>query len=206
MPPAGTKCNDRVCAAGTPCPISEHPTFPPRITDQNPTAGRCFRRAWRHPPKALKDLYKCPGIIRVAAAAGRAAAATAEVHGGRGRAGGGQPPDLEEMLKRGQDKVKQVMHGGGVPGPLAIPRCGRRLRRHRLAGVHVPRQSGRAGRADALRQVRREVSAGPAFPPALSDRRGASAEGDAPEHHRGRQGVGRRPPQQRRARVSAPRA
>ncbi|MFA6141145.1 MAG: protease modulator HflK N-terminal domain-containing protein, partial [Hyphomicrobium sp.] len=31
--------------------------------------------------------------------------------------GGGQPPDLEEMLKRGQDKVKQVMHGGGVPGP-----------------------------------------------------------------------------------------
>ncbi len=31
---------------------------------------------------------------------------------------GGQPPDLEEMLKRGQDKVKQVMHGGGIPGPL----------------------------------------------------------------------------------------
>ncbi len=32
--------------------------------------------------------------------------------------GGGQPPDLEEMLKRGQDKVKQVMHGGGIPAPL----------------------------------------------------------------------------------------
>jgi membrane protease subunit HflK len=33
--------------------------------------------------------------------------------------GGGQPPDLEEMLKRGQDKVKQVMRGGsGIPGPL----------------------------------------------------------------------------------------
>jgi len=33
--------------------------------------------------------------------------------------GGGQPPDLEEMLKRGQDKVKQVMRGGGgVPRPL----------------------------------------------------------------------------------------
>lgn len=32
--------------------------------------------------------------------------------------GGGQPPDLEEMFKRGQDKVKQVMHGGGIPGPL----------------------------------------------------------------------------------------
>jgi len=34
--------------------------------------------------------------------------------------GGGQPPDLEEMLKRGQDKVKQVMHGGGIPGPLLL--------------------------------------------------------------------------------------
>ncbi len=38
---------------------------------------------------------------------------------GPGSGGGGQPPDLEEMLKRGQDKVKQVMRGGsGVPGPL----------------------------------------------------------------------------------------
>ena len=37
---------------------------------------------------------------------------------GQGPGGGGQPPDLEEMLKRGQDKVKQVMHGGGIPGPL----------------------------------------------------------------------------------------
>ena len=35
--------------------------------------------------------------------------------------GGGQPPDLEEMLKRGQDRVKQVMHGGsGIPGPLLL--------------------------------------------------------------------------------------
>jgi membrane protease subunit HflK len=37
---------------------------------------------------------------------------------GQGSGGGGQPPDLEKMLKRGQDKVKQVMRGGGVPGPL----------------------------------------------------------------------------------------
>ncbi len=37
---------------------------------------------------------------------------------GPGGGGGGQQPDLEEMLKRGQDRVKQVMHGGGVPGPL----------------------------------------------------------------------------------------
>ena len=41
--------------------------------------------------------------------------------GGSGSSGGGggQPPALEEILKRGQDKMKQAMGGGGgVPGPL----------------------------------------------------------------------------------------
>lgn len=37
---------------------------------------------------------------------------------GQGPGGGGQPPDLEEFLKRGQDRMKQVMHGSGLPGPL----------------------------------------------------------------------------------------
>ena len=37
-----------------------------------------------------------------------------------GGGGGGNQPDLEEILKRGQDKVKQVMHGSGVPGPLML--------------------------------------------------------------------------------------
>jgi membrane protease subunit HflK len=40
---------------------------------------------------------------------------------GGGSGGGGQQPDLEEMLKRGQDRLKQVMPGGtGVPGPLML--------------------------------------------------------------------------------------
>lgn len=39
---------------------------------------------------------------------------------GQGPGGGGNQPDLEEILKRGQDKVKQVMHGSGVPGPLML--------------------------------------------------------------------------------------
>ena len=34
--------------------------------------------------------------------------------------GGGQQPDLEEILKRGQDRLKQVMPGSGLPGPLII--------------------------------------------------------------------------------------
>lgn len=32
----------------------------------------------------------------------------------------GQQPDLEEILKRGQDKLKQVMPGSGSPGPLLM--------------------------------------------------------------------------------------
>ncbi len=35
-----------------------------------------------------------------------------------GQGGGNQPPDLEEMLKRSQDRMKQVMDGGGLPGPI----------------------------------------------------------------------------------------
>jgi membrane protease subunit HflK len=37
---------------------------------------------------------------------------------GQGPGGGGQQPDLEEILKRGQDRLKQVMPGAGIPGPL----------------------------------------------------------------------------------------
>jgi modulator of FtsH protease HflK len=38
---------------------------------------------------------------------------------GQGGGGGGnQPPDLEDILKRSQDRMKQVMDGGGLPGPL----------------------------------------------------------------------------------------
>jgi len=38
--------------------------------------------------------------------------------GPSGGGGGGQQPDLEEILKRGQDRLKQVMPGSGLPGPL----------------------------------------------------------------------------------------
>ncbi|MGE0203651.1 MAG: FtsH protease activity modulator HflK [Hyphomicrobiaceae bacterium] len=37
---------------------------------------------------------------------------------GQGPSGGQQQPDLEEILKRSQDKLKQVMPGSGLPGPL----------------------------------------------------------------------------------------
>ena len=34
--------------------------------------------------------------------------------------GGGQQPDLEELLKRSQDRLKKVMPGSGLPGPLML--------------------------------------------------------------------------------------
>jgi membrane protease subunit HflK len=37
-----------------------------------------------------------------------------------GGGGGGQQPDLEELLKRSQDRLKQVMPGSGLPGPLML--------------------------------------------------------------------------------------
>jgi modulator of FtsH protease HflK len=40
--------------------------------------------------------------------------------GGGGSGGGGQQPDLEELLRRSQDRLKQVMPGSGVPGPLLV--------------------------------------------------------------------------------------
>ncbi|MEM8797712.1 MAG: FtsH protease activity modulator HflK [Pseudomonadota bacterium] len=36
--------------------------------------------------------------------------------GGGGGGGGNQPPDLEEMLRRGQDSIKKVLPGGGAGG------------------------------------------------------------------------------------------
>ena len=39
---------------------------------------------------------------------------------GQGPSGGSQPPDLEELLKRSQDRLKQVMPGGGGLSGLAV--------------------------------------------------------------------------------------
>ena len=41
--------------------------------------------------------------------------------GPQGPRGGGNPPDLEEILRQGQDKLKQVLPGGGRgSSPLMI--------------------------------------------------------------------------------------
>jgi modulator of FtsH protease HflK len=40
--------------------------------------------------------------------------------GNQGGGGNNQQPDLEAILKRGQDKFKQFQQGSGVPGPLVV--------------------------------------------------------------------------------------
>ena len=40
--------------------------------------------------------------------------------GPSGGGGGSQPPDLEEIFKRGQDRLKQTIGGSGVPGPVML--------------------------------------------------------------------------------------
>ncbi len=40
--------------------------------------------------------------------------------GGGGGGGGGNQPDLEEILKRSQDRMRQAMPSGGMPGPLLL--------------------------------------------------------------------------------------
>ena len=40
--------------------------------------------------------------------------------GGGGGGGNNQQPDLEAILKRGQDKLKQFQQGSGLPGPLML--------------------------------------------------------------------------------------
>ncbi len=61
--------------------------------------------------------YECPGAIRTAAAAvlgAAAAAVTIRGLGGRGRTaawgggGGNQPPDLEDLIRRGQDRLRKT--------------------------------------------------------------------------------------------------
>ena len=37
-----------------------------------------------------------------------------------GGGGGGNQPDLEELLKRSQDRIKQTISGGGLPGPVML--------------------------------------------------------------------------------------
>ena len=73
---------------------------------------------------------------------------------GQGPSGGGQSPDLEELLKRSQDRLKQAMPGGGIGGGFLGSDPDRGDRGDRLLFLHRQRAAEPAGRRAALRQAR----------------------------------------------------
>ena len=105
---------------------------------------------------------------------------------GGGGGGGGQQPDLEEILKRGQDQMKQVM-----PAAAACPArcCSCRDRRsdrvvawYASSSASIPTSSA-SSCASASSFARSRPACTSGCP--IRSRR-STAEGDAPEHHRGR--------------------
>ena len=123
--------------------------------------------------------------------------------GGGGRRGGGGPwgqgrpggphqqPDLEELLKRSQDKLKQVMPGGtGLPGSFIFLIAVVMAAIVAFFAFTFKVSPDELGVVMRFGKPIRSEPPGPALPPALSDRGGAPAEGDAAEHHRGRHALG----------------
>jgi membrane protease subunit HflK len=99
---------------------NRQPAHPAHIDTRRNTPA-CGRH---HTEGSGRKGSRCRGAIRAAgqaeaAAAGRgvsAARAAAAVPGARARraAAGGAPPDLEEILRRSQDRIKNIIPGGGA--------------------------------------------------------------------------------------------
>ena len=124
---------------------------------------------------------------------------------------GPTPPDLEDLLRRSQDKLRSVLPGRQYGRPrlcLDRARRGRAVGRFRL----LSGRAGRGGRRASLRQGNPRGPAGPQLPFAVSDRDRADAEGaagpqdrrrhahrrrSAPRRHRARR-AGRKPDAHRR--------
>jgi len=125
--------------------------------------------------------------------------------GGKGPWGSGQqpsgstPPDLEEILRRGQDKLRRVLPGGNLGGKgfalLALAAIA-------FVGLLrlLPGRTGRTRRGAAFRQGCARGATGIELPPAISDRDRAHAEGAAHQQDRHRYALGRRRPPFRHAR------
>ena len=104
---------------------------------------------------------------------------------------GPRPPDLEDLLRRGQDRLQQIAAG------RVFQRHGRRDHPARGAGdlglVRIlPRPVRRTRRRAALRQACAHGAAGPELSSAVSDRDRAAAEGAAGFHHQHRHDPDRR--------------
>ena len=126
---------------------------------------------------------RCRGAIRAADPGDQAAAAR-----GPGARGSSRPvptpPDLEEFLRRSQDRLRTVLPGGlGGKGIILIV----------LAAVAIwgfsgllPCRPRRTRRGAALRQICARGAARTELSPAVSDRDGAHAQGAARQQDRHR--------------------
>ena len=103
---------------------------------------------------------------------------------------GSRPPDLEEFLRRSQDRLRGLLPGnlGGRGIALIALVAGRAVGLFRL----LPRRARRARRGAALRQIHPRGAAGTELSPALSDRDRADAAGAAHQQDRHRHAPGRR--------------
>ena len=104
---------------------------------------------------------------------------------------GPRPPDLEDLLRRGQDRLQQL--AAGRPFQRHGHRAGPDRRAGDLGPVRLlPRAVRRTRRRAALRQACAHRAARPELSSALSDRDRAAAEGAARLHHLDRHDADRR--------------
>ena len=105
---------------------------------------------------------------------------------GPGPQGGGTPPDLEDILRRGQDRLKGFIPGGFMGGGkgilLLVLAVGSRLAADRF----LHRSSERGRHQHGVREVHRDQRRRPALQLALPDRAGPEAERDRAAADRGR--------------------
>ena len=98
---------------------------------------------------------------------------------------GPRPPDLEDLLRRGQDRLQQLLPGGHFSAMGIALIAGRRA--GDLGPVRLlPGAVRRTRRRAALRQARPHRAARPELSSAVSDRDRAAAEGAARLHHQHR--------------------
>src|SRR5512144_765399 len=84
------------------------------------------RRGLRFPPQRSEIFQELSGVIMAWNNQGGPWGGGGRGQGGgqspwsRGPGGGGQPPDFEEMLRRGQDRMKNLVPGGMGPGKVGV--------------------------------------------------------------------------------------
>ena len=100
--------------------------------------------------------------------------------------GPGQQPDLEEILRRSQDRIRQAMPGGRMGGPFAVLIAVVLVALVGFFGFTVRVNPEELGVVLRFGKYRAPAAARPELPLALSDRGGRAAQGHPRQSHRDR--------------------